>query len=312
MNIGLIQLLQEDKHPAPAGHPESAHRIKPALEHVLSSDISKNIKIIRPEPVETDLVYKVHDKDYLERARSVAEGGGGYLDGDTYMMPGSYEAAMETASAAIYAVDSIMSGDFNRIFSAGRPPGHHAEYSHGMGFCVINNTALAAEAFIERHNLNKIAIVDWDVHHGNGTQHHFYERADVYFISLHQYPFYPGSGASTERGRGEGEGFTLNFPMPAGSDDASYARAFEETIVPELEKFKPQAVIITSGFDAHREDPLASILLSEDAYTLMTRHLTGIADKYSRGRILSFFEGGYNPSSNARSLYNHLKELQED
>jgi len=302
-------MIQSDKHPAPPGHLESAERMSLAIDELMKSDLGANIEILTPEPVETDSVYKVHDSDYLDRARSISAGGGGGLDPDTYISQTSYDAAMETASAAIYAVNMIMNENHKRIFLAGRPPGHHAESDRGMGFCVINNTAVAAEELIFKHNLKRVAIIDWDVHHGNGTQRSFYNRKDVFYISMHQFPFYPGSGATSDTGAGEGEGYTLNVPIPADSEDDVFLSAFYGNVVSALNDYSPEFIIIGAGFDAHRDDPLGGLNLSGNVFGKMTTSLVEIADKYCDGRILSLFEGGYSPTANARSLYCHIKEL---
>jgi acetoin utilization deacetylase AcuC-like enzyme len=240
----------------------------------------------------------------------VGDSGGGALDPDTYVSAGSYRAAMTVAGATVEAVRQIIEGAPPVIMIAARPPGHHAEYGRGMGFCLINNSAVAAQAAIENHGLKKVAIVDWDVHHGNGTQNIFYRRNDVYYISLHQYPFYPGTGASNEIGDDEGEGYTLNFPLAYGTGDEVYLRIFQEKIIPALHEYEPELIIITSGFDAHRDDFLAGMNLTEETYGVMTAMLKETADKFSKGRLLSFFEGGYNPDANGRSLYFHLKGLK--
>jgi acetoin utilization deacetylase AcuC-like enzyme len=310
MKIGLIALVQDEKHQAPAGHPETAHRLVFALNHVMNSDIASSLISYIPLEVEAGtIIGKIHDEKYISILKKTAENGGGYLDGDTYVTTGSFAAAWETAETAVAAVNDIIGGKFKRIFLAGRPPGHHAEYNHGMGFCLINNTAVAAEAAVTNHKLARVAIVDWDVHHGNGTQHSFYDRSDIYFISLHRYPFYPGSGATSERGTGKGEGFTLNIPLPQGTGGEIYLRAFAEKIIPALEKYAPELIIITAGFDAHRDDPLGGMDLDGEIFGEMTRQLVNVANQFCDGRILSLFEGGYSLPGNAQSLYFHLTEL---
>jgi len=294
------------------GHPENAERMVHAVEHVLKSDIASELELLTPSKTNTDCIFNIHNKDYLDNVKAVSESGGGYIDGDTYAGKTGFDAAWETASASIFAAESIMENRYKRIFLAGRPPGHHAEFDHGMGFCVINNVAVVAESLIVNHHLKRVVIIDWDVHHGNGTQNSFYSRSDVMYMSLHQYPFYPGSGASSERGSGEGENCTLNIPLPAGSGDDIYIRKFEEHIIPRLEHYKPEFILISCGFDAHRNDRLGGMDLSEQAFGTMTSLLVDVAEKYSEGRILSLFEGGYTPAANAASLYCHLKELQRN
>ncbi|MEW5924275.1 MAG: histone deacetylase [Candidatus Zixiibacteriota bacterium] len=312
MNVGLVSLIQETKHPAPPGHPENAFRLKPAVDFVLESDIAENLELFVPAFVESNCISMVHNRNYLKRMQEVSSAGGGYLDGDTYLSRGSYEAAVETATATISAADIIMKRQFRRIFMAIRPPGHHAEYDHGMGFCLINNVAVAAEYLIKEYSLKRVAIVDWDIHHGNGTQHYFYDRNDVFFISLHQYPFYPGSGASAERGAGAGLGYTLNIPLPAGCEDKNYLHEFETKVITGLTQFDPEFIIISCGFDSHRADPLGGLSLTEKAFGNVTGMLVKTANKHCEGRILSVFEGGYNSDANGLCLYEHLKEMQTD
>ncbi len=313
MMIGLIPLIQEDLHDPEYGHPENSIRIKIPLDFLLSSDLKAELKILEPEPVEaSDIIYRIHNPHYLGQVKTVAESGGGFLDGDTFVTPGTYQAAWQTAEASVWAVREILSQRQKRIFLAGRPPGHHAEQNFGMGFCIINNTAVAAETAVVEFGLKRVAIIDWDVHHGNGTQHTFYERDDVLFVSLHRFPFYPGSGASAERGEGKGLNYTLNIPLPAGSDDEIYLGEFVKRVIPRLIEYRPEFIIITSGFDAHKEDPLGGMRATEEGFALMTRRLVSLANEYCEGRILSLFEGGYSPQGNTVSLYQHIKELQKN
>jgi acetoin utilization deacetylase AcuC-like enzyme len=310
MQVGLISSVQEAKHCAPPWHPETAHRVKYALDYVLATEIADDIKAIKPEAVNLECLYSIHDKDYLNRAEAAATAEIGNLDADTYLSRGSFEAARETASAAIFAAGAVMQGDIRRIFLAGRPPGHHAERNRGMGFCIINNVAVAAEALTSYHGLKRVAIIDWDVHHGNGTQHSFYERADVFYISLHRFPFYPGSGAAAEKGSGVGLEYTLNLPLPAESDGAAYLNAFNGRVIPALIEYRPEFIAISCGFDAHSDDPLGGMRVTGETFGEMTRLLVNLAEKFAGGRMLSVFEGGYNPQSNAKCLYFHLKALR--
>lgn len=311
--IGLIPLIQEDLHDPEYGHPENSTRMKIPLDFLLSSDLKAELKILEQEPVEaSDIIYRIHNPHYLDQVKTLAESGGGLLDGDTFVTPGTYRAAWQTAAASVWAVREILSRRQKRIFFAGRPPGHHAEQNFGMGFCIINNTAVAAETAVVEFGLKRVAVIDWDVHHGNGTQHTFYERDDVLFVSLHRFPFYPGSGASAERGEGKGLNYTLNIPLPAGSDDEIYLGEFVKRVIPRLIEYRPEFIIITSGFDAHKEDPLGGMRATEEGFALMTRRLVSLANEYCEGRILSLFEGGYSPQGNTVSLYQHIKELQKN
>jgi acetoin utilization deacetylase AcuC-like enzyme len=231
------------------------------------------------------------------------------LDPDTSMSPGSLTAAYLAAGGALVAVDAIMSRQVDHVFCAVRPPGHHAEAGRAMGFCLFNNVAIAARYVQKKHGLKRVLIVDWDVHHGNGTQHSFEDDPSVLFFSTHQYPHYPGTGRESERGRGAGEGFTLNVPMDAGEGDEEYRAIFQKSLVPAADAFKPEFVIISAGFDAHKDDPLASMGLTEEGYADLTGIVAGIAKRHAGGRILSSLEGGYHLTSLAASVDRHIQGL---
>lgn len=267
---------------------------------------------LRPVPADEAIIELVHPRKYIDHVRRVCDVGGVLDQGDTRVMRASYRAALMSLGCAIRCCDAVMRGQVQRAFSAGRPPGHHAEPDRGMGFCLFSNAAIAARYLQRHHGLQRIAIIDFDVHHGNGTQACFEHDPNVFFASLHQDPrtCYPGSGLSWEIGLAEGRGLTLNLPMQPGSEDAEYLRVVDTIVVPELEEFRPEALLISAGFDAHAEDPLADIQLSEEGYDLMTRSLVAVADRYCSGRVISILEGGYNLRVLARSLVRHLLALQ--
>jgi acetoin utilization deacetylase AcuC-like enzyme len=225
------------------------------------------------------------------------------------MSAGSLAAAYLAAGGALAAVDAIMRGEVEHAFCAVRPPGHHAERSRAMGFCLFNNVAIAARYVQKKHGLSRVLIIDWDVHHGNGTQHSFEEDASILFFSTHQYPHYPGTGRATERGAGAGEGFTINVPMEAGDGDEEYHAIFMNILLPAADAFKPEFVIISAGFDAHRDDPLANMGLTETGYADLTGLVAGIARRHAEGRLLSSLEGGYNLTALAGSVDAHLQAL---
>lgn len=225
-------------------------------------------------------------------------------EGDTHAVRESFEAALLAAGAVNTAIDAVLQSKVGAAFCAVRPPGHHAERDRAMGFCLFNNVAIGARYAQRMHRIERVAILDWDVHHGNGTQHIFEADPTVFYISLHQYPFYPGTGAREERGVGEGEGFTLNIPLPAGTGEARYLEAFRNEIVPALQDFKPELLIISAGFDAHRDDPLANMMLTESSYGKMTEQVMGIAP------IVSVLEGGYNLDALARSAEAHIVQME--
>lgn len=312
MKIAIADLINDDIHPAPYGHPENGDRLSGIIPTLIDSDIATKIDFIEIYSNPDEILTSVHTQEYIGYIKSVSENSGGMIDSDTYINPGTYQAAYNMAGAAVGAADLIMGGQYKRISIIGRPPGHHALADRGMGFCIFNNIAIAAESFISMHSLKRVAIVDWDVHHGNGTQSIFYDRNDVLFISLHRFPFYPGSGAEFESGAGIGEGYTINVPLPSGTDDDNYLKEFNNKIISNLDDFKPNAILVSAGFDAHRDDPLGGLNLSSGVFAKLTAKLVKVADKHSDGRILSMVEGGYNPSANARCMYNHIKEMVTD
>ncbi len=308
--VGLIYHEDYLKHDTGLGHPERKERLIAIIEHLKKSDLNEKIEWISPE-LKSDVekwILKVHSPRHLEFVKSSILSGVRLLDfGDTYVSKDSLDSALLAVSGVIDGVDKIFKEGFDKIFCAVRPPGHHAESERVMGFCIFNNVAVAAKYAQETYGIEKIAIIDWDVHHGNGTQEIFYEDPTVFYISLHQYPFYPGTGSREEKGTGKGYGFTLNFPMPAGSDDEDYLKIFGNEIVPTLEKFQPELIIISAGFDAHRDDPLAGMSLTENAFKMMTNLTNEVAVKFSNGKVLSVLEGGYNLDALARSVESHLR-----
>lgn len=264
---------------------------------------------LQPVPADESLLELVHTPEHIHRVKHICELGGGVLDlGDTPVGANSYEIALLSLGSAIVACDAVMDSRVKRAFSAGRPPGHHAEPDRSMGFCLFGNIAIAAKYLQKRHGVGRVAIVDFDVHHGNGTQACLESDASVLFISLHQDPrtCYPGSGHAYETGAGAGEGFTINLPMQPGSDDDDYLREIDARIVPALNNFRPEVLLISAGFDAHCEDPLAQMNLSEDGFEQITRRVVAIADQQCAGRVVSLLEGGYNLRALGRSVVRHL------
>lgn len=291
-------------HVPPAGHPEGPDRLRGIVRHMKDCHLWEEMVHLAPVPSPEAHIVAVHSKNYYERLRQQCIAGGGLLDGgDTYASPGSFDAAVLAAGAVEVAVDAVVGGKVTSAFCAVRPPGHHAERDRSMGFCLFNNIAVGARYAQRHHGLKKVAVLDWDVHHGNGTQHIFEEDPSVFYISLHQFPFYPGSGARGENGKGKGEGRTLNIPLPAGTGEEGYLAAFDEEIVPVLREFTPDLLLVSAGFDAHRDDPLAEMRLTEGSYAKMTIRVRDIAP------VISVLEGGYNLNALGRSVEQHLRAL---
>lgn len=257
-------------------------------------------------------IHQVHRPEYHEFVIEACRAGRRLLDeGDTFVCTRSYDAALAAVDAGLSAADAVMDGSVRTAFCAIRPPGHHALPGRAMGFCIFGNVAILARYLQKQHGIGKIAIVDWDVHHGNGTQDIFYSDASVLFISLHQFPLWPGTGRADETGEGPGKGFTLNVPIAPGTSEAEYLRQFESVVLPRLSAFGPEFLLISAGFDAHRDDPLGGLLLSEAGFTRMTRRLKEIAEDACGGRIISCLEGGYNLPALQRSVAAHVTALME-
>ena len=309
-NTGIVYHPAYLEHEMGAGHPESPNRLRAIMQQLERSGTADRLTKIEPRKAEEEWITLVHSSSYVT-ALNVHQPASGRvaLDPDTSMSPGSLPAAYLAAGGALAAVDAIMRGEVEHAFCAVRPPGHHAESGRAMGFCLFNNVAIAARYVQKKHGLNRVLIVDWDVHHGNGTQHSFEQDPSILFFSTHQYPHYPGTGRETERGTGAGEGFTINVPMEAGDGDDEYHAIFLNVLLPAADAFKPEFVIISAGFDAHRDDPLASMGLTEAGYSDLTGLVAGIARRHARGRLLSALEGGYNLTALAASVDAHLKAL---
>ena len=298
------------EHDMGGGHPESPNRLRAIVQQLEQSGTMARLAKIVPRKAEDEWIMKIHSSHYVAALnRQTPTSGRVSLDPDTSMSPGSLHAAYLAAGGALSAVDAIMENRVDHAFCAVRPPGHHAEAGRAMGFCLFNNVAIAARYVQEKYKVTRVLIVDWDVHHGNGTQHSFEDDPSVLFFSTHQYPHYPGTGRGTERGNGAGAGFTINVPMIAGEGDEEYHAIFLKSLVPAADTFKPEFVIISAGFDAHKDDPLASMGLTEAGYTDLTNIVADIAKRHANGRILSSLEGGYNLSALAASVDAHIKAL---
>jgi len=297
------------EHSNGANHPERPQRISSVHQRVKRSGLLDRLVQIAPEPCPVERLERVHERAYVAALRQACRQAPARLDPDTSVSTGSWEAALLSAGGAVAACDAVMSGKVGAAFVATRPPGHHAEADRAMGFCLLNNVAVAARHLQDEYGIGRVAIVDWDVHHGNGTQHLFEEDGDVFYFSVHQFPFYPGTGDRRERGRGKGTGSTLNAPLGAGCGDDEYRKVFREILRPALDEFRPEAILISAGFDAHRDDPLAGMKVTEEGYVDLTRIVQSIAGDHCGGRIVSLLEGGYDLNGLAASVEAHLEAL---
>jgi acetoin utilization deacetylase AcuC-like enzyme len=278
------------EHLTPPGHPERPERAE-VMDVIAARWRARGVDVVAPRAATREQLSRVHDADYLRRVAETA-GRATQLDPDTYTSPDSHEIALLAAGAAVDAVERVMGGSHRAAMALVRPPGHHAERDRAMGFCLFNNIAVAA-AHARAQGAAKVAIVDYDVHHGNGTQHMFEADAHVLYVSTHQFPYYPGSGPADDVGHGAGAGFTVNVPLEVGAVNEDYEIAFKEIVVPVLKQFEPDLVLVSAGFDAHEDDPLGGMRLSVDAFGAMTMELRAVAEECCRGRIVLVTEGGY-------------------
>ncbi|MBS3937411.1 MAG: histone deacetylase [Peptococcaceae bacterium] len=283
-------------------HPESKERLIHILDRLRADDALSGLPIITPPPATVEEVSQVHDLAYIHSVAEACLSGRPYLDADTYLVPESYQAALYAAGGALTGLRAIMAGEYRHAFVLCRPPGHHAEKDRAMGFCLFNNIAIAAQEARRAYGLRRVAIVDWDVHHGNGTQNFFYTDPEVLFISIHATPAYPGTGSARETGRGRGEGFTVNIPLPTGSGDAEYALMFDRVIIPILDSYQPELILVSAGQDAYRNDPLGGMKLTYRGFERMTQALKSVAKSWSGGRMLFCLEGGYHLEGQARAV----------
>ena len=292
------------------GHPENHRRLEAIMELLEKRHLLPALQAIEPVPVSMELLEQIHTPQHIKTVEEMARSGGGNLDLDTYVAPRSYEAALMAAGGTVEAVRAVLDGEVENAFALVRPPGHHATPTRGMGFCLFNNVAIAAQYALNRDEVNRVLIVDFDVHHGNGTQEIFYRRADVLYFSTHQYPHYPGTGYITDIGEGEGRGYTVNVPIQGWVGDRGYRRIFEEVLRPVAERYRPDLILVSAGFDAHWADPLASMLLSIEGYTELARILKAMADELCQGRIVFVLEGGYKLEVLAHSVHNIFTVLR--
>jgi len=300
MTTALYRSPEFARHDEPS-HVENQRRLIAIDEALQANGLLDGRPAPRFDRATFEQLARVHEPGYLEGLERAAERGGGWIDSDTYVGPDSARVAALAAGAATAAVEAALNGSLPRSFVLARPPGHHARPMTGMGFCLFDTIAVGAAEALAR-GVERIAIVDWDVHHGNGTQEIFYDTDQVFFTSIHQWPLYPGTGSAGETGVGAGEGFTLDIPLAAGAGNAEYLQVFDEQILPTLRAYEPELVLVSAGYDCHRDDPLGGMRLDEEGFAEMTRRVVDLAEATAQGRIVLVLEGGYDPPALARSV----------
>ncbi|MFM7243740.1 MAG: histone deacetylase [Planctomycetaceae bacterium] len=309
---GLVVSESYVEHLTGDGHPEQPARVTAIVERLAAEGLLARARRIEPQPAGDEAILRCHTADYLRiAAEDVADGERSLSTGDTRISPRSLEIARLAAGGVVAAVDAVMAGDVRNAFAVVRPPGHHATPKRGMGFCLFNNVAIAARHAQAVHGIGRVLIADWDVHHGNGTQDIFYEDGSVLFFDTHQHPLYPGTGLAGETGRGAGDGLTINCPFPAGSGRKEIVGAFRERLLPAAERFKPELVLVSAGFDSRIDDPLGSFTLTDDDFAELTAVVRGIAAEHAGGRLVSTLEGGYALDGLASAAASHVRALME-
>ena len=314
MKTAIVHHPIYQKHETGIGHPETPRRYEAVMKALKGdADLWRSLTEIVPEKASKGVVLACHTKEHFKRVEHAFENGVEMLDADTIVSMQSFDVALYAAGGVCRAVDAVMTNEADNAFVAARPPGHHATGEHPMGFCLFNNVAIAARYAQNKYKeIEKVAIVDWDVHHGNGTQGIFYDDPSVFFFSMHQYPWYPGTGARGETGFGRGRNFTLNIPVKARTSAAEQKRMFENALEDIRRNFKPDLIMISAGFDAHISDPLGQLQLENKDFIEMTRSVKQWANEACGGRIVSALEGGYNLETLGETVKSHVKELSGD
>ncbi len=311
MKTALIHHPIYQKHDTGIGHPETPKRYEVVMNALRSDEkFWQSLNVIEAEKVSRGIIQAAHTKEHFNQIETAFENGVEYLDADTVISMHSFDASVYAAGGACRGVDAVMSGEAKNAFVAVRPPGHHATGEHAMGYCLFNNVAIAARYAQSKYKeIERVAIIDWDVHHGNGTQGIFFDDPSVFFFSMHQYPWYPGSGSRGETGYGRGKDFTMNVPVKAQTPAKSQKRMFENALGDIHRNFKPDLIIISAGFDAHLTDPLGQLRLEDNDFMQMTRTVKQWANEVCEGRIVSCLEGGYNLDTLGKTVKNHVLEL---
>ncbi len=308
----MTLLIYDDiflQHDTGFSHPENAKRLEHTIRHLKQCKLWEQMRVERPRAASPEEIGLVHPRTYIRNIKQIADTGGGWLDADTVVSPASYDAAVYAAGAPLTAIDLIMKDETKNAFCLVRPPGHHATPVRGMGFCLFNNVAIAARYLQWKYRLEKICIVDWDVHHGNGTQDTFYSDPTVLYFSMHRYPFYPGTGRKEEDGEGKGREFTINMPLSEDTASQKYIEAFLDIMEHRVNQFAPEFIIISAGFDAYTKDPVGGLNLETEDFRTLTEIVMKCAEVCCDGRIVSCLEGGYNLSALPLCIEAHLKAL---
>ncbi len=311
MKTGIVKDWRYLEHTMGEHHPESPKRLEVIYRMVEGEPALASLPCVEPRPAAEEEIASIHTPAYIESIRETAHHPRVYLDPDTSTCPRSYEVARLAVGGLIEAAGRIMAGHLDNAFALVRPPGHHAEASQARGFCIFNNIAIAAEHLIQQHALRRLLIVDWDLHHGNGTQHAFYGRDDVLYFSVHQFPHYPGTGYWNEVGNGKGEGFTINVPLAPGKTDEDYLFIFDRLLAPVAAEFKPEFILVSAGFDIFAGDPLGGMMVSPAGFSALTHILLRLAQEFASGRLLLSLEGGYNLRGLEEGVRNVLFTLKE-
>jgi len=307
MKTGLITSDTYQNHNTGDGHPEKIDRVTVVIDNFKKLD-NKDLVWKKPSKFDRSLLEITHNSDYINFVeKSFPEKGLSFLDGDTIVSPGSKDATSDAVGSIITAIDGVQNKDFKNAFCAVRPPGHHAEKNKAMGFCIYNNVAIGANYLINKYKLKKVAIIDFDVHHGNGTQNIFYDNEKVLYISTHQYPYYPGSGTNDEKGKHNN---ILNIPLPAGTTSQEYLNAYE-FVLKKIKEFRPEFILLSAGFDAHKDDPLAQFQLESKDFYSITKKTLELSKQYCDGKVVSILEGGYDLLALQESTEMHVKALLE-